>query len=278
MSACATLPQELPTDRYLSVAGGVRLRYRDQGHGPALLLVHGWTLDLEMWDAQVAAWRDAFRVVRVDRRGHGLSGGRDAATRDAEDLAALCRHLGLARVAVLGMSQGVRSALALAAGDPARVTALILDGPPELAHSTPEDDVPLKRYQALLKAQGIEAFRREWARHPLMQLRARTSQPLLAAMIARYRGEDLQAPASSLEPEASGLALGSIAAAALVVSGELDIAARVHAADRLCAQLPRGERAVIPGAGHLANLDNSQSYNQRCRTFLTHHLHGCTAL
>ena len=37
-------------DRYFT-ADGARLRYRDEGSGPALLLVHGWTLDLEMWDA-----------------------------------------------------------------------------------------------------------------------------------------------------------------------------------------------------------------------------------
>ena len=47
-------------DQYLQVEE-VRLRYRDEGAGPALLLVHGWTLDLEMWDPQVAGLRDAFR-------------------------------------------------------------------------------------------------------------------------------------------------------------------------------------------------------------------------
>ena len=35
------------TDRYFT-ADGARLRYRDQGIGPAVLLVHGWALDPEM--------------------------------------------------------------------------------------------------------------------------------------------------------------------------------------------------------------------------------------
>ena len=271
MSAHATAPRDGGSaDQYLTVEG-IRLRYRDEGQGPTVLLVHGWTLDLEMWDRQVAAWRDAFRVLRIDRRGHGLSGERTAPGRDAADLAALCRHLGLAQVALLGMSQGARAALAFAAEAPARISALILDGPPEFAHSSPEDDVPLAHYQTLLRTQGIEAFRREWARHPLMQLR--TPSPaalaLLRAMIGRYRGEDLRlAPAA----ESAGVRTESVGVATLVLSGESDLPSRVRAADRLCARLPRGERAIIDGAGHLANLDNPQAYNERCRTFLARQL------
>src|SRR5205807_719082 len=87
-------------DRYLC-ADGARLRYRDEGQGPPVVLVHGWTLDLEMWDPQVDALRSAFRLVRLDRRGHGQSGGVPAPGHDALDLAALCRHLGLARGALL---------------------------------------------------------------------------------------------------------------------------------------------------------------------------------
>jgi pimeloyl-ACP methyl ester carboxylesterase len=277
MSACVPAAAEsAAADRYFTVEGA-RLRYRDEGAGAALVLVHGWTLDLEMWEPQVAAWRDAFRLIRLDRRGHGLSGGRPAPARDGADLAALCRHLELTQVAVLGMSQGVRGALAFAAAEPARVRALILDGPPELAHSAPEDDVPLARYQALLRAQGIEALRREWARHPLMQLctPSAQAQALLGTMLARYRGEDLRAPLSA-EPEAAGVRLAALTVPTLVLSGEYDVGGRVRAADRLCAALPRGTRAVIPAAGHLANLDNPQAYNQRCRAFLCSQLRNST--
>jgi len=272
-TACASATDNLPcADSYLSAEGGVRLRYRDEGRGPAVLLVHGWTLDLEMWDAQVEAWRGSLRLVRLDRRGHGLSGERGTMPGDARDLALLCRHLKLTQVAVLGMSQGVRSALAFAAAAPALVSALILDGPPQLAHSTPEDDVPLGRYRTLLRTQGIEALRREWARHPLMQLRTRSParQALLTAMLGRYRGEDLRTPESAAE--AAELVLESITAPALVVSGEHDLPARVRAADHLCTRLERGERAVIASAGHLANLDNPQAYNERCHAFLARHL------
>src|SRR5215469_3942406 len=162
MTACASVSAR-PThaaDQFV-VVNGIRLLFRDEGRGPAVLLVHGWTLDPEMWDPQVRALCDSFRLIRLDRRGHGLSRGTPAPARDSEDLAALGKHLGLRRVAVLGMSQGVRAVLGLACAAPEKVDALILDGPPPLdAVSDPQ--VPLERYAALERTHGVEAVREEW--------------------------------------------------------------------------------------------------------------------
>jgi pimeloyl-ACP methyl ester carboxylesterase len=258
-------------DHYLSV-NGTRLRYRDAGRGPPVLLVHGWTLDLQMWDPQVAALRDAFRLIRLDRRGHGLSAGAPDAERDGEDLAALCRHLGLTRVALIGMSQGVRGVLACACAAPAQVSALILDGPPALgAGSDPE--VPLERYAAEVRTHGMEAFRREWAQHPLMQLRtgAPEMRALLAAMIARYPGNDLRSAAPRAAAAAAHVRLATLSAPALVLSGEHDLAVRRQAAQQLAAQLSDAELAVIPGASHLPNLDSPDVYGKLCRAFLVRH-------
>jgi len=272
MTACAQVSAR-PTraaDLFV-VADGTRLRYRDEGRGPALLLVHGWTLDLEMWDPQVRALRDAFRLIRLDRRGHGLSGGRPAPERDGADLAALCRHLGLARVALLGMSQGARAVLGFAATRPEQVAAVILDGPPPLDGEA-DTDLPLERYVALVRAHGMEAFRHEWARDPLMQLHTQDAEAhaLLAAMIARYPGNDLRCPPSPAET-AAGVGLDSITAPTLILSGAHDLASRRHAARQLAVRLSDAELVVIPGAGHLPNLDSPDTYSRLCRAFLTRH-------
>jgi len=272
MTACASVSAS-PThaaDQFV-VVDGARLRFRDEGRGPAVLLVHGWTLDLEMWDPLVSALRDAFRLIRLDRRGHGLSRGIAAPERDSEDLAALCQHLGLTRVALHGMSQGVRAVLGFPARAPEQVQALILDGPPPL-DSGSDPEVPLDQYAALVRTGGIEAFRHEWARHPLMQLRTRNpeARALLAAMLARYAGDDLTHPASRAEP-AARLRLESLTVPTLVLSGEYDLAGRKRAARRLTARLSHAELAEIPGAGHLPNLDSPDAYSKLCRQFLTHH-------
>jgi 3-oxoadipate enol-lactonase len=273
MTACASVspPPTHPADHFVSI-NGTRLRYRDEGRGPAVLLVHGWTLDLEMWDPQVSALRDTFRLIRLDRRGHGLSDGTPSPERDSEDLGGLCEHLGLMRVALIGMSQGVRGVLGYACAAPTQVSALILDGPPALGFES-DPEVPLQRYAALVRTHGIEAFRREWAHHPLMVLRTRNPemQALLAAMIERYLGNDLEPQASRAELAAARVRLEAVAARALVLSGEYDLPGRRQAAQQLAARLSDAEVAVIPGAGHLPNLDSPDAYSKLCRAFLVRH-------
>jgi 3-oxoadipate enol-lactonase len=55
---------------YLPVSGG-QLYYEDDGSGPPITLIHAGVAHLRMWDGQVAAWRDRFRVIRYDCRGFG---------------------------------------------------------------------------------------------------------------------------------------------------------------------------------------------------------------
>ncbi len=257
-------------DRYF-VHNGARLRYREEGHGPAVVLVHGWTLDLEMWEPQVAALRNAFRLVRLDRRGFGLSSGCPAPELDVADLDALLRHLALGRVSLVGMSQGARAVLGFAATAPARVSCLVLDGPPDLdAAAGADDDVPLAEYRELVRTLDIAAFRSKWINHPLTQLRTRDpgAHRLLNAMIERYPGTDLLHEPAPAGARAGAIALECVAAPALVITGEHDLARRVAAADSLARRLPHAERAAIPNAGHLPNLDNPDAYNNLVRAFL----------
>jgi pimeloyl-ACP methyl ester carboxylesterase len=279
-------------DRYFT-ADGARLRYRDEGSGPALVLVHGWTLDLEMWNPLTAALRANFRVVRLDRRGFGLSSGHPGLERDIADMDALCRHLALERVALIGMSQGARAVLGFTSIAAGRVSCLVLDGPPEFGRGAAsgdaasdvagDDDVPLAQYRALVRHHGIEAFRSDWATHPLMQLRTadRNARQLLSAILRRYPGNDLLDSADAADAADARMAcaafdLGSIALPALVISGEHDLAARVRAADLLATRLAHAERATIPDAGHLPNLDNPVAYHNLVRSFLNRHARAPT--
>ena len=261
-------------DRYLDVEGA-RIRYRDEGCGAAVLMVHGWTLDLEMWEPQVAALRDGFRIVRLDRRGFGLSSGRPAAAFDVSDIRSLCRHLGIRRVALLGMSQGVRAVLGFANVARELISCLTLDGPPDIGQQSPaaEDDIPLDYFRALMRTQGIGAFRREWAKHPLISLRTTDlhARELLEAMIMRYPGNDLAEPAVAEDFPPGASANDALQIPMLVITGEQETAQRTLAANALAAQAPGAKRAVIRAAGHLPNLDNSIEYNAVLRAFLQRH-------
>jgi pimeloyl-ACP methyl ester carboxylesterase len=89
-------------------------------------------------------------------------------------------------------------------------------------------------------------------------------------MIARYPGNDLTEPPS----EAAGAVAcvpSNIRIPALVIGGEFDLEGRRAAADELASHLPQAERALVPGAGHLCNLDNPAAYNAAIQEFLARH-------
>lgn len=265
----ATTPSE--ADHFLDI-DGVRLRYRDEGRGPPIILLHGWTFDLEMWDPQVETLHNEFRLVRFDRRGHGLSGGVPDSRQDALDIKALCGHLNLGKVALLGMSQGARAALRFASQAVEVVSALILDGPPNLEQLAVDDDVPMGHFAQLVRRAGLEPFRREWREHALVQLC--TESPALQrkvhAMIDRYPGREWLHPKAAA-PAGPPIDLEAIRAPALVLSGAYDLPSRLQSARDLAARLPGAELLVLPDAGHLINLDQPALYSRVCRSFLARH-------
>lgn len=269
------LPPPVTPDLYLPVAGAL-LRYRDEGCGPAVLLIHGWTLDLDMWEPQVTGLADSFRLIRFDRRGFGLSSGHASLTADARDALCLCDELEIERLACIGMSQGARVALHLCRMAPQRLQCVILDGPPcTLAQANAEtgEDVPLGEYRDLIARGDLDSFRRRWASHPLMQLETQDEHPraLLERMMARYGGRDLLQDAPASADRWDHLATTSLRTPALILTGERDLPARARAADALAAALPAAQRATISAARHVPNLDNPLSYNTVLRAFLERH-------
>jgi len=262
-------------DLYLPVAGAL-LRYRDDGSGPAVLLLHGWTLDLEMWQPQVSELSGSFRLIRFDRRGFGLSSGRASLAADVRDVLSLCEELQVGRFACVGMSQGARVALHLCRIAPERISCVILDGPPRILaeEATGEsEDVPLAEYRALIANGGLETFREHWASHPLMQLETGSaqSQALLARMTSRYSGQDLLQETPAPEDHWDRAVIASLQTPALIVTGDHDLPARLRAADALSEALPRAQRVNIPAARHIPNLDNPSTYNAVVRAFLELH-------
>lgn len=145
-----------PDLRHFTAADGVRLAYRDEGVGPALLCLPGLTRNGEDFDGVAAAFRDRARVIRLDFRGRGRSAHSPdfsdySVTREARDVIELMDALGIARFAILGASRGGLVALALAAVAPERLTGVVLnDIGPEVA---PEGLARIVAYLGMTPAQ-----------------------------------------------------------------------------------------------------------------------------
>lgn len=115
---------------------GVRLQYEIAGEGPALVLHLGAGGDSDLWRAAgyLETLAKTYTCILFDHRGHGKSDhptspAANHIDRYADDLTALVRHLGQARVSFFGWSNAVAVALKAAHLDPKLFDALVLFGP-----------------------------------------------------------------------------------------------------------------------------------------------------
>lgn len=111
----------------IAEVNGTRLAYIVSGKGDPVALIHGFALDMRMWDPQLAGLEDRYRVVRYDLRGFGRSAVPDGSEYVAsQDLATLLDFLKIERAALVGFSFGGTVAVHFALDFPDRITSLIL--------------------------------------------------------------------------------------------------------------------------------------------------------
>jgi pimeloyl-ACP methyl ester carboxylesterase len=109
---------------------GMQVHYRDEGSGPAILLLHGTSASLHTWDGWTAALARRYRVVRLDLPAFGLTGPSPARDYSIAAYVTFVDHLaarlGLASFVVAGNSLGGDIAWHYAVAHPDQVRGLIL--------------------------------------------------------------------------------------------------------------------------------------------------------
>jgi 3-oxoadipate enol-lactonase len=253
---------------------GARLAYQVAGEGPAVVLIHGFSLDMRMWDPQAGPLAAGLRVVRYDCRGFGASGPLDPAVAydHVDDLVALLDHLGIEDAALVGLSFGGQLAVEAALAVPARVRRLavlssLLDGVPW----DPASWAALKAVAGQVDAHGVLAGREAWLGHPLFATareRPAVAGPL-AAMVASYPGQHWlgQDPHRRPGPRALDV-LEEVTVPTLVVSGQRDVPGFREMSAVLAARIPGAGHREVPGAGHLVNMEQPEIVNDLLTRFL----------
>jgi 3-oxoadipate enol-lactonase len=138
---------------------GVVIHYRDEGRAdlPTVVFSNSLGTDFRIWDDVVNGLGGRYRVVRYDKRGHGLSEATPAPYTLSDhvgDLAALLDHLGVKRAVIVGLSVGGMIAQALAAARPELVAGLVLSN---TAHRIGTDELWNDRIR-IVTTEGIGAM------------------------------------------------------------------------------------------------------------------------
>jgi pimeloyl-ACP methyl ester carboxylesterase len=256
-----------------SEVGGARLAYEDSGTGEAVVLIHGMGLDRRMWDDQVPALEPGYRVVRYDMRGFGESDfvGTGPYTH-AADLKALLDFLAVERAVVAGLSLGGTMALHFALAFPEMVRGLVLvDAVVGGWEWTAEEEDEMRRAWVAGRERGVEAAREEWLAHPLFAPANENPAvaPRLRAMVTDYSGYHWTHVDPHEWPEPPALArLGEIRCPTLVIVGARDLPGFLATAGALSERIAGASKVIIPGAGHMANMEAPQEVNGAMLAFL----------
>jgi len=255
-----------------ATSNGARIYWKLEGTDdkPALVLLNSIGTDLGLWDAAMPALLGAFRVLRLDTRGHGAS---DAPDGDytlamlADDVAAVMDAAGIAQAAVAGVSLGGMIAMELALARPARVSALAL-----ICTSATMDKAAWQDRISKVRAGGTAAIA-DLAMQRFLSPAFTAGQPAVAESVRRnliamadegYAG----AGAAIRDMELIGR-IPVLACPTLIVVGERDASTPFTG---------HGENlvAAIPGAalerldcGHLAPLEAPAALAGALRAFLS---------
>lgn len=248
------------------------LYYEEVGSGPALVLLHGHTLDHRMWRDHLEALAARYRVITPDLAGHGRSGLSPDGAPHADDLAALLNHLSIERAALCGFSMGGAVAVSFGLHHPGRTAALLLVD--AILYGLPftewNGSVP---YIKQARREGLAPALEAWLADPLFApAMAGPAGEQIGSIVREYPGTEwLTRPAYSPYPPgplAEADRLGEIAAPCLVLVGERDLPDFHRIADRLAGQIPRARKCVIPGAGHMLPLEAPEPFRAQLCSFL----------
>ena len=247
---------------FIRANGGV-VHYRDEGPraGPPIVLVNALGSDLRIWDEVAARLAGDFRVVRYDKRGHGLSeAGPDRADMAdyAQDLAGLLDALGVARATVVGLSIGGLVAQELYRQSPERFAGLVLSD----TAAKIGDDASWDARIAAIEAGGVEAVAdgvmERWF---TAGFRARRRDELTGwrTMLVRSPKQGYLAACGALKRADLRPFAGTIAVPTLCLAGDEDGSTPVALVRETAAMIPGAGFEIIAGAGHIPGIEQPEA-------------------
>ena len=252
---------------------GIETYYEIHGAegAPWLSFSHSLACSSRMWDGQIAAFKDRFRILLYDTRGHGQSSaptGQYSLDALAEDLRKLLDHLKIRRTHFVGLSMGGMIGQTVALKDAGVLDRVVLA---DTGHAqTPET---LKQWDERIRT-----------------AEAKGMQPLVEGTLARWFTEDFRKKQKPIVDRIGALIqstpvagyvgcchaisklnttarLKEIGRPVLAIAGEQDAAA--PGTRYIGENVPGAKLVMIPQAAHIANIEQPEAFNRALREFLS---------
>lgn len=260
----------------------IELAYTDTGRGLPVVLLHGYPFNRTLWNEQVSALSNSYRVVAPDLRGLGESGvtprrENDAApcpatmNRMAQDVAALLDHLEISRAVIGGLSMGGYVTFAFYKQFPSRVRALILADTRAQADT---EEAKQTRHQQAEKAlaEGMAGI----ADAMLPKLLTPETVSKRPEVVKRVRDMMLKTKPEGAAGALLGMAkredqtplLSQISCPTLILVGQEDPITPVQDSEKMHHAIAGSRLVVIENASHVSNLERTEQFNEELMRFL----------
>lgn len=241
---------------------GVNIHYRDEGNsnGTVIAFANSLGSDFRLWDGVVDQLKSDFRIIRYDKRGHGLSdigNERCSIKLLAGDLAALLDHLKVDQAIISGISVGGMIAQSLAHSHPEKVRALVLCNTGAVIGN---DDFWNARIAAI-NENGIlaisDAILERWFSSKFRMLRGREMEGW-RNMLSRTPRDGYVAVCEAIKEADLSEGTKTIKVPTLCLSGNEDLSTPPELLQQLANMIKGAKFSLIDGVGHLPCIEKPE--------------------
>lgn len=252
------------------------LSYNDEGPegAPIIIFIHGFPLNKSMWDKQVKALKDNYRVIAYDIRGHGNS---EVGTVNfsidlfVNDLLSFMDTLEIEKTILCGLSMGGYIALNAVENHPERFNALVLSDTNCTADTSEAKEKRMNTIESI-KENGLDKF----ANDLIINLFAAESFkknseeiPVVKEMIVKTTTQSLFKSLHALAGRKETCSkLTEIKVPVLILVGEEDKITPPEVASALQEKIKDSQLSIIEHAGHLSNMENEDEFNNQLMKFI----------
>lgn len=252
---------------------GIRLHYDDRGSGQPIVFVHGHPFNHTMWQYQISHFSKKYRLIMPDLRGYGrteVTPGRVMLDEMALDILHLLESLQIEQAIFCGLSMGGQIVLDFYRMFPHKVTALIIVDS-DARGETPESYRQRMQKAALIEKTGMKQHTDDTIHQYIAAASMKNTAVYahLYEMMTTTAAEGAAAAHKGRGERRDHLPLlPHIQVPTLIVVGEEDFFTPEPIARLMSDAIPGAQLAVIPGAGHLPNMEKPEAFNKVLYDFL----------